>query len=256
MGTTLDGRVAIVTGSRRGIGFAVARACAREGAAVMICTASRAGAADDAAGRLRRELGARAAAFAGDLTADGVAAELVEAAERELGPVDILVNNAGGFVNPLTTLTTERADWDAMIAANLTAPFLVTRAVLPDMIERGFGRIVNIGSEVSVRPMLGNAVAYSAAKAGLTGFTKHVALETAGTGVTVNIVHPGTIATEHLNDVFDGCDVDARGLEASIPLGRFGTADEVAAIVPFLASDLGAYTTGAEIGIDGGRTMH
>jgi NAD(P)-dependent dehydrogenase (short-subunit alcohol dehydrogenase family) len=252
---TLEGRVAIVTGSRRGIGFAIARALAREGAAVMIASGSRPDAAAEAAARLREAHGTASASFAGDLAADGTAASLVEAAEQELGPVDILVNNAGGFVDPLTTLQTERSEWDAMVAANLTAPFLLTRAVLPGMVERGWGRIVNIGSEVALSPMIGNAVAYTAAKAGLIGFTKHVALEVAGTGVTANVVNPGTIGTEHLDDVFAESDVDADALARSIPLGRFGTPEEVAGVVPFLASDLGAYTTGAVFGIDGGRTM-
>jgi NAD(P)-dependent dehydrogenase (short-subunit alcohol dehydrogenase family) len=222
----------------------------------MIATGSRPDAAADAAECLRQAHGTATASFAGDLAADGTAAELVGAAERELGPVDILVNNAGGFVDPLTTLQTERSDWEDMVATNLTAPFLLTRAVLPGMLARGWGRIINIGSEVALSPMLGNAVAYSAAKAGLIGFTKHVALEVAGTGVTANVINPGTIGTEHLDDVFAGSDVEADALAGSIPLGRFGTPDEVAGVVPFLASDLGAYTTGAVIGIDGGRTMH
>jgi NAD(P)-dependent dehydrogenase (short-subunit alcohol dehydrogenase family) len=252
----LDGRVAVVTGSRRGIGFAIATALAREGAAVMVCTGSQPQAAAEAADRIRQAHGTATASFAGDLAADGTAATLVDAAERELGPVDILVNNAGGFVDPLTTLQTERADWEDMLAANLTAPFLLTRAVLPGMLARGFGRIINIGSEVALSPMLGNAVAYSAAKAGLIGFTKHVALEAAGTGITANVINPGTIGTEHLDDVFTGSEVEADALARSIPLGRFGTPEEVAGVVPFLASDLGAYTTGAVFGIDGGRTMH
>jgi NAD(P)-dependent dehydrogenase (short-subunit alcohol dehydrogenase family) len=251
----LAGRVAIVTGSRRGIGFAVAEALASEGAALLVCGASHAADLARTAQLLRERHATPAASFAGDLTVDGVAEELAARAERELGPVDVLVNNAGGFVLPHTTLETDRQEWERMISVNLTAPFLLTRRCLPGMIERGWGRVINIASEVALAPMLGNAVAYTAAKAGLIGFTKQLALEAAGTGVTANVINPGTVSTEHLHEAIGEAGLDAERLLRSIPAGRFGTPEEVAGLVPYLVSELGAFTTGAVFEVNGGRTM-
>ena len=253
---SLEGRIAVVTGSRRGIGFAIADALAREGAEVMVCAASNRAAAERSAQLLRERHTSHAIGFVGDLTVDGVIEDLMRSAERELGPVDVLINNAGGFVLPHTTLETRRADWEQMISVNLTAPFLLTQHCLPGMLERGWGRIINVASEVALAPMLGNAVAYTAAKAGLIGFTKQLALETAGTGVTANVINPGTISTEHLDEALAEAGVDRERLLRSIPAGRFGTPEEVAGIVPYLASDIGSYTTGAVFEVNGGRTMH
>jgi NAD(P)-dependent dehydrogenase (short-subunit alcohol dehydrogenase family) len=255
-GLPLEGRVAVVTGSRRGIGFAVANVLAREGAAVLVCGVSDALGVERSALLLRDRHAARAASFAGDLTVDGVAEDLVRTAERDLGPVDVLVNNAGGFVMAHTTLETDRTDWERMISVNLTAPFLLTQRCLPGMLARGWGRIINVASEVALAPMLGNAVAYTAAKAGLIGFTKQLALEVAGTGVTANVINPGTIATEHLHEAIGEAGIDRERLLRSIPAGRFGTPEEVAGIVPYLVSDSGSFTTGAVFEVNGGRAMH
>jgi NAD(P)-dependent dehydrogenase (short-subunit alcohol dehydrogenase family) len=241
----LDGRVAVVTGAGRGIGAAIAAALVAEGAAVVL------------GGRDRERLAAQAArlsaqgtatACAGDLTTPAGRDALIEAAGR----VDILVNNAGGFVEAVTTADASREDWDRQIELNLTVPFLMCQAVLDGMVRRGWGRILNIGSVVATAPQAGNAIGYVAAKAGLVGFTRQLAVEVAGTGVTANVLNPGTVRTEHLLDYFAASGVAERDLAANIPVGRLGAPEEIASLVPALVGEGGGFLTGAVIDVNGG----
>ncbi len=244
----LTGRTAIVTGSRRGIGAAIVRELLDHGATVVVCGRGEAGVADlvrtldtTAPGRVR--------GCAADLTTAHGREHLLETAAT----VDILVNNAGGFTRVMDTLSATLDEWNDQLAVNLTVPFLLCQAVLPAMIERGWGRIVNIGSIVASAPQLGNAIGYAAAKAGLAGFTRQLAAEVAHTGVTANVVNPGTIGTEHLRDYLAVSDrMTEQSLAGRIPVGRLGRPAEIAGVIPYLVSDAGAFITGAVLDINGG----
>ncbi|WP_084349387.1 SDR family NAD(P)-dependent oxidoreductase [Janibacter limosus] len=236
-------RVALVTGARRGIGAATVTALAEAGLQVV------------AAVRSPTSTPGADLTITGDVTDAGdVHRMLAEVADR-LGPVDVLVNNAGGFLRPGTTLDTTKEEWEQQLALNLTAPFVMTQAVLPGMIARGWGRIVTIGSVVARAPALGNATAYVAAKAGVVGWTRQLALETAGTGVTANVVNPGTTRTEHLDDYLRDSDRAGADLAASIPMGRLGDPAEVAAAVRYLVGEDAGFTTGISIDVNGGVAM-
>lgn len=233
-------RVALVTGARRGIGAEVVAGLAADGfevAAVLRAPGTVAGAA---------------LTVEGDVTRPDKVIDLVARTERELGQVDVLVHCAGGFLEAHETVDTTPAEWDAQIALNLTSGFLLGREVLPGMVERGWGRIVMIGSVVAQAPALGNAAAYVAAKAGLVGLTRQIALEVAGTGVTANVVNPGTIGTEHLADYLDANQLPADEIAAGIPVGRLGTAREVSAAVRYLVSEDAGFTTGIALNVNGG----
>lgn len=241
----LSRRVAVVTGARRGIGAAIARSLLDHGASVVIC-----GRSDDEMAEARARLSpfGDVAWFAGDLHQSGERARLT----NWVGPIDILVNNAGGFLRAATALDCDSREWNDQLAANLTLPFLMSQAVLPSMIERGWGRIINIGSIVATAPQLGNSIAYVAAKSGLVGLSKQMAAELGGTGVTVNVVNPGTVLTEHLQDYLDSSpDVTAQDLARRIPAGRLGRPEEIASVIPFLTSDDSEFITGAVIDING-----
>ncbi|WAP54772.1 SDR family NAD(P)-dependent oxidoreductase [Streptomyces sp. S465] len=245
-GQDLSGHVAVVTGARRGIGAAIAAVLLDHGATVV--TGGRDGAL---LARQAEELGERGRVIpcAADLRTATGRTRLLEAAGR----VDILVNNAGGFTRASTTRDTTPGDWQQQLEINLTIPFLLCQSVLPGMIERGWGRILNIGSVVASAPQLGNAIGYVAAKSGLVGFTRQLAAEVAGLGVTANVLNPGTVKTEHLDEYFAASDtVSEQTLSAAIPVGRLGRPDEIAAIVPYLVSDASGFLTGSVIDINGG----
>lgn len=248
MNATAQGRTAIVTGARRGIGAAIAEALLETGAHVVVCGRN--------LDQVRATVAAfhghgltRAEAFADDLgTADG-RASLIESFD----PIDVLVNNAGGFLRASSTTDTTELEWEEQLRVNLTLPFLLCQAVLPGMLQRGWGRIVNVGSVVATAPQRGNAIGYVAAKTGLVGFTRQLALEVAGTGVTANVLNPGTVATEHLAEYFAASTaVREQDNSLRIPMGRFGRPREIAALVPYLASDDAAFLTGAVIDVNGG----
>jgi NAD(P)-dependent dehydrogenase (short-subunit alcohol dehydrogenase family) len=250
-------RVAVVTGARRGIGAAIASALAHAGIEVLLCARSHADETIRLAETITAATGCRTATFIGDLTDIEEIRRLHETATAEFGAVDILVNNAGGFIRSQTTTEAPLDDWQQQLTVNLTVPFQLTQAVLPGMLQRGWGRIINIGSVVARAPALGNAIGYVAAKAGLLGFSRQLALEVAGTGVTVNVVNPGTIATEHLQDHFRTMPPGTEAaIATTIPVGRLGTADEVAAILPYLVSEKSAFTTGASFDVTGGAGTH
>ena len=233
---SLRDRVAIVTGASRGIGRVVARRLASAGAAVV--AAAREQHAEEAAADIRKA-GGRVVAISVDVTDSGQIDAMVQAALDEFGRVDVLVNNVG-IARDRLALRMTLADWENVVATNLTGAFTCARAVLRPMLKQRSGRIISVGSVVG---QMGNAgqVNYAASKAGLVGFSKALAREVASRGITVNVVAPGMIDTDMTAALGEAAH---SAMLAAIPLGRLGTADEVAAAVCFLASDESAYITG------------
>jgi 3-oxoacyl-[acyl-carrier protein] reductase len=242
----LAGRVALVTGASSGIGRACALALADAGAAVALGFSANSRGADEVAA-LIREAGGRAATLGADLAEPSAAAALVDGTIRELGAIDIVVNNAGITRDNLAVRITD-ADWDAVLAVNLSAAFRICRAALRPMLRRRDGRIVNISSVAGVTGNPGQAN-YSAAKAGLIGLTKALCREVGSRGITVNAVAPGFIATEMTAALGEET---LAAVTATVPLRRIGTAEEVAAAVRFLALPEAAYITGHVLHVDGG----
>ena len=247
--TTIDlsGKVALVTGGSRGIGWAVAERLSSAGAAVAILARDEAR-ARDAAARLPGP--ARAVAVAADMADTGLVERAVGTVERELGAVDVLVNNAGLTRDGLLVRMSE-TDWDQVLDTNLKGAFTATRLVARGMMKRRAGRIINISSIVGITGNRGQAN-YAASKAGLIGFSKAVAKELASRNVLVNVVAPGFIDTDMTKALPDAA---RDALLAQIPLGRLGDVADVAAAVLFLASDLARYITGQVLVVDGGLVM-
>jgi acetoacetyl-CoA reductase len=238
-------RVALVTGGSRGIGRAISIALKDTGFKV----AANYGGNDDAANAFSKETGIPVYKFdVGDFDACKAGIAKIEA---DVGPIDVLVNNAGITRDkPLHRM--EREQWDAVIGTNLTSVFNMTRHVIDGMRERGFGRIISISSINGQKGQFGQCN-YSAAKAGLIGFTKAIALETAAKGITVNAIAPGYIATEMVmavpKDVLDS------KILPLIPVGRLGEAEEIGRCVAFLASDDAGFITGSTLSANGGQYM-
>jgi len=243
------GRVALVTGAGRGIGRAVAEHLAGAGHRVAVNYRSSAAEAEAVAAGIMAG-GGEAIALGADVSDEAGVAALFAGVEARLGPVEILVNNAGITRDGLL-LRMSAADWDAVLAADLRSAFLCTRAALRSMVRARWGRIVSIGS---VAGLVGNAgqANYAAAKAGLIGFTKAVAREVGSRGITVNVVAPGFIETDMTAALGEEAREAAR---KAIALGRFGTPQEVAAAVGYLASGPAAYVTGQVMVIDGGMAL-
>jgi 3-oxoacyl-[acyl-carrier protein] reductase len=235
---------ALVTGSSRGIGAAIARSLAAEGWAVGVNYREDAAGADSVLREIEAA-GGRAAAFGADVADPTTADPLIERVEQELGPVMVLVNNAGVRADNLSPALDDEA-WQRVLDTNLSAAFRLTRRALRPMIRARWGRVVNVASVVGQRASPGQAN-YAASKAGLVAFTKTVAAEVARRSVTVNAVAPGFIDTDMTTDV------DERLLEL-VPARRVGTPEEVAACVRFLVSDDAAYVTGTMLTVDGGLT--
>ena len=249
---SMAGRAVLVTGagSREGIGFAAARIMGRRGARVAI--ASTTDRIHERAGELAEE-GVDAAGFVADLTSSAQAEALVDEVLSRFGRLDALVNNAGIAAvgdehQELSFLETTEEAWDRDIAVNLKTAYNVTRRVLPAMVERGYGRIVNVSSVSGPVVVYPHAHGYGAAKAGLDGLTRALAHDYGRSGVTVNSVAPGWIATGSSSEE------EIRG-GAATPIGRPGTAEEVGELIAWLASPASSYVTGQSIVIDGGNTL-
>jgi 3-oxoacyl-[acyl-carrier protein] reductase len=241
-------RVSLVTGASQGIGESIARELAREGAAVVLVDVQKAK-LETVAQAIAAE-GGRADVYEADVTQSGQAAAVIESVLKARGRIDHLVNNAG-ITRDNLFMRMKEEDWDAVIAVNLKGVFNFTKAVIRPMISARYGRIVNLSSVVG---LMGNAgqTNYAASKAGLIGFTKALARETASRNVTVNCVAPGYIATPmtlNLPEAVKKWFIDI------IPMGRFGEPADVARAVRFLCSDDAAYITGQIINVNGGMYM-
>jgi 3-oxoacyl-[acyl-carrier protein] reductase len=243
----LRDQVAIVTGASRGIGRAIALALASEGANVVVNYASSSTAADAVVSEIAT-MGGSAIALQADVSQVAQVDEMISAVTDKWGRVDVLVNNAG-ITRDTLLLRMKPEDWQAVIDLNLTGVFLCTRAVSKMMLKQKSGRIINIASVAGQmgNPGQGN---YSAAKAGVIGFTKTIAKEVASRGITVNAVAPGFISTDMTKDL------KTDEILKFIPLGRYGEPEEVAGLVRFLAADpAAAYITGQTMNVDGGMVM-
>jgi len=243
-----DGRVALITGASRGIGEAIARRLAAEGASI-VAAARTAEALEKVVGEIR-SAGGKAAAVPLDLTDPASIEEGVRSAVAEHGQIDVLVNNAGVTDDNLMLRMSKEA-WDKVLATNLTGAFLLTQAVVKGMLRRRYGRIVNVASIVGLMGNAGQAN-YAASKAGLVGLTKSVAREFASRDITCNAVAPGFIATAMTGKMTDAA---RETLSGQIPLGRLGSPDDVAAAVAFLASEDASYVTGTVLNVSGGLYM-
>jgi len=243
-------RVALVTGGMGGLGTAICRALSENGFVV---------AANCLPGFAQREEwlaknhadGFAFHAAEGNVAEFDSCAAMIGRLEAELGPVDVLVNNAG-ITRDNMFRKMEKSDWDAVIDVNLTSVFNVTRQVLPGMAERGWGRVINISSVNGVKGQFGQAN-YSAAKAGILGFTKAIAQEVARKGVTVNAIAPGYVGT----DMVMAIKPEVREqIVATIPMGRLGKPEEIGHLVAYLASEHAGYMTGSTLSINGGLHMY
>ena len=245
-----SGKVAIVTGAARGMGYAVAKRLAAGGASVVINDIN-AEAAARAASDLHA-LGHEALALPGDVTSGRDVDRFVATAVDHFGEVHILINNAG-ILRPTPVVDIEEDEWDLVVNVNLKGTYLCSRAVLPGMQEAGWGRIVNFSSTAGKNVSTVGGAHYTAAKAGILGFTRHLAKEVARYGITVNAVCPGLIDTEMVRSAISP--ERAQAYADGFPIRRLGEPFEVAELVAFLASDRAAYITGASLDINGGDLM-
>ena len=246
----LSGKIALVTGAYRGLGFAIATGLARAGATVVL-NARKADAVDEAAQALREQgLAADTSVF--DVTDRAAVRAAIAAIQAKHGAVDILFNNAG-IQRRGALVDFSQSDWDAVIATNLTAPFLVSQAVLPGMIAKRRGKIVHIASLMSemARP---SVVPYTAAKGGVRQLTRGMAVELAPHNIQVNAIAPGYFATEMNRALLDNAEFTA-WVNKRTPAGRWGNPTEIAGLAVFLASSASDYVTGQMMIIDGGMSV-
>jgi 2-hydroxycyclohexanecarboxyl-CoA dehydrogenase len=252
--TEQESRVAFVSGGGRGIGRAIALVLAAQGRAVAVGDLRQPEAEQSA--QAVEELGQRSLAIELDVTNGASAAAAVEQASDELGPIDILVNNAGwDELKPF--LDTDEQFWNRIIEINFKGALRLTKLVLPGMIERGFGRIVSIGSDAG---RVGSSLesVYAGAKAGMVAFTKTIAREAARSGVTANVVCPGPTKTPLLDEIVAASDEGEKVIDAmvrAVPMKRLGQPQDVAAAVAFFCSEEAGYVTGQTLSVSGGLTM-
>ena len=250
MALELEGRVALITGAAQGMGRAVAERMAAGGARLVLNDRNpqtlRATATD-----LQGEA-AEVQAVTGDVTSSGDVSRMVERALEIFGAIHVLVNNAG-VLRPTAVIDIEEEEWDRVVNVNLKGTYLCSRAVLPAMRREGWGRIVNFSSTAGKNVSTLGGAHYTAAKAGVLGFTRHLAKEEAPHGITVNAVCPGLIDTEMVRNTIGA--KRRRSYARSFPISRLGKPGEVAELVAFLASDRAAYITGASLDINGGDLM-
>lgn len=236
---------ALVTGATGGIGASIAKALHAQGATVAIS-----GRNIEKLNALASELGERVHVLAADLSSDEAVADLVKRADEAMGKIDILVNNAG-LTRDNLSMRMKDDEWQDVLDVNLTAPFKLAKTVQRGMMKRRYGRIVNIASIVGVTGNPGQCN-YVASKAGMIGWSKAMAQEIASRGITINCVAPGFIATA-MTDALDDGQKDT--INAKIPAGRMGTAEEIASAVVFLASSEAGYVTGSTTHVNGGMAM-
>jgi acetoacetyl-CoA reductase len=243
-------RIALVTGGMGGLGEAICMKLERMGINVVV-TYSPGNTKHDAWLKDMQDHGHKFHAYACDVSDFDSCAATVAKVTKELGPIDILINNAG-ITRDMTFKKMTKVDWDAVMKTNLDSVFNVTKPVVDGMVDRGWGRVINVSSVNGQKGAFGQTN-YSAAKAGMHGFTKALALEVARKGVTVNTISPGYIGTKMVlaipKDVLD------TKIIPQIPIGRLGKPEEVAGLCAYLASDEAAFLTGANIAINGGQHM-
>ena len=250
MSGRLDGKVALVTGASRGIGRATAQLLAREGAAVIVNFAERREAAETVVEHIRRS-GGQAIAVQANVADRGEVLAMVEQGLRQFSRIDVLVNNAGIFRSGTVQNLTE-ASIDEAIAVNVKGMIHCIQAVIPEMIRRGYGKIINLSSTAGMGSTAPNTTPYAVSKAAIIGLTKRVALDLRSHGINVNAICPGFIRTDMI-----GSALPAEVIEAIVNrtlLSRLGEPDDVAAAVLFLASDEASYITAQVLTVDGGRT--
>ncbi len=246
----LDGRRALVTGGHKGLGLAMATALAEAGADVAVASRSL-DSCTSAAASIADRTGRQAAGFRVDVTTLADVEALAAKVEAEFGPIDILVNNAGVNVRGAIGELSE-ADWDSVIDTNLKGPFLCSRTFGPRMCERGWGRVINLGSILSVIGIAGR-VPYASSKAGVVNMTRVLGLEWASRGVTVNAICPGPFATDMNRQLLDDPE-KFKAFVQKIPMGRWGELHEITGAAVFLASEAASFVTGSLLFVDGGWT--
>jgi len=245
----LDGRVAVVTGASKGLGKEMAKALAEAGATVALVARS-GGLLEGVRAEITAQ-GGKAYAFVADVSADADVAAVAAAIRAQLGAPDILINNAGiNIRRPIHEYTLE--EWRQVMSTNVDGPFFCTRAFVPGMIEKRFGRIVNVASTMA-HVSLPHRTAYSGSKFAVLGITKALALELAPYNITANAISPGPFDTE-INRALMHDPVQLAEFTAKVPLGRWGKLEEIGALAVFLCSDASAFITGTDILIDGGWT--
>ena len=247
-GQVLEGEIALVSGASRGIGAAIARVLAAQGATVIGTATSQAGA--DGIEAALKDAGARGHGLVLDVADDDSVTEAFAAVKELAGAPTILVNNAG-ITRDNLLMRMKAGEWDEVINTNLTSMYRMCKAALRGMTKARKGRIINVASGVGLMGNAGQAN-YAAAKAGIIGFSKSLAREVGSRGITVNVVAPGFIATD-MTDALDEAQREA--LQGQIALARLGSADDIAAAVAFLASPGGAYITGETLNVNGGLHM-
>jgi NAD(P)-dependent dehydrogenase (short-subunit alcohol dehydrogenase family) len=247
----MEGKVAVVTGGSQNLGAAMATALADQGCTVAVVGRRNREGAEAVVKRIE-EAGGKAAAWCADLTKEDEVRPLFEEIAKTLGVVEILVNNAGGWIKPIKLWEQNLPDWRTVIQDNLDSVFLCTRAVAPGMIEKGWGRIVNLSSMAGRIGRVSGEAAYGTSKGGIISLTRQLAVELGPHGVTVNAIAPGTT----LKDAGKRRSAEYYAeLIQTIPTRRLGTSADQAAVVCFLASPVASWVTGVTIDVDGGQTI-